>query len=295
MKRILVAGAAGGLGRPILKKLREKGCFVRALVRQSQDGDQIKSDVNEIIVGDASKPESLHKICENIDIVLSTLGKSVSLFSKDDKTFFETDYIANHHLLNEAKKSEVKRFIYVSIYGSDKYGDFELAKVHRKVEKELLSSGIASTIIRPVGIFVGLLDVLRMAKNGIVLTVGTGEHQTNPIHEVDLAQVCTNQIEKEPEILEVGGPISYTRQQIGELAIQAAGDKALHIHLPEILTENTLPFLQYYDQSFFDKLAFFHTVLTHDSIASKFGTQKLEDYFQKHVNQLEENWLDLFL
>ena len=295
MTRILVAGATGNLGKRVLEKLKEQGHFLRAIIKKREESSKVEHMVNEIIIADASQSESLQHCCHEIDVVFSSLGKSVSLFSnQDQKTFLESDYSANKNLIEQAKISGVKRFIYVSIYGSDKYHDFELAQVHRKVEKELGESGMSYTIIRPVGLFSGMLDVLRMAKNRAVITIGDGENRTNPIHESDLANICIQAIEKEGnEILEVGGPIILSRNQIAELAIQAAGGNAQHLHIPEAILKGGLPLIQFYDQNFFDKLAFFSHVLTSDVIAPKHGSQKLEEYFHQHVHQLEESWLDL--
>lgn len=293
MKKVLVIGATGGLGKKVVEELKKRKYFIRALATSEESSNQIKSLVDEVVIADASQPEAIEGICEGIDIVFSALGKNVSLFSHDDRTFFEVDYIANKNILDEAKKSHITRFVYISIYGSDRYEEFELAKVHRDMETELAKSKMSYTIIRPVGMFVGLLDVLRMAKNGIVITVGDGEAKTNSIHEDDLAIVCADNLEKGPNILEVGGPIIYTRNHIAELAIKATGGSAQHIHIPEIIAQGGLPLINLYDQNFFDKLAFFKNILTRDVIAHKYGSQKLEDYFNKLAPSIKENWADL--
>lgn len=294
MKKVLVAGATGGLGKKVVRELKNRDYSVRALATNRQSLDGIREEVDEAVLADASNPSSLEKICDQMDFVFSALGKSVSLFSNNDKTFFEVDYQANKHILDQAKKSGIKRFVYVSIYGSDVYSDkFELAKVHRDLERELTRSDMSYTIIRPVGIFTGLLDVLRMAKNGVVLTVGEGKNKTNPIHEEDLAVFCVDHLKEGPNILEVGGPVVYTRDQIADLAIRAVG-QAQHIHLPETVVDIGLPFMQLYDQNFFDKLAFFNNVLTHDVVAPQYGSRKLEDYFAQMHGSIKESWADLF-
>ncbi len=249
MKKVLVAGATGGLGKKVLQELKHRGYFVRALAVNAKGADKIKDIADEVVIGDASKPESIVHLCEQIDIVFSAIGKNVSLFANDDQSFFDIDYQANKNLIEQAKKNGVKRFVYISIYGSDLYGDAELANVHRKIEKELLSSQMSVTIIRPVALFLGLLDVLRMAKNGVVITVGSGKNKTNPIHEDDLAKVCVDHLEEGPTILEVGGPNIYTRDQIAEFAIKAVGGNVQHVHLPETIVNGSLPLLQFYDQT----------------------------------------------
>lgn len=281
MKKVLVAGATGSLGTKVLKELKDRKYFVRALASSSESADKVRAVADEVVVGDASKMSALDGICDGIDVVFSSVGKSVSLFSSDEQTFFEGDYLANKNILDQAKEAQVERFVYISIYGSHQFGDFELASVHRHVEQEMAQSGLGYTIIRPVGLFSGLLDVLRMAQLGAVLTVGEGENKTNPIYEGDLAIVCVDHLEKGPEILEVGGPVVYTRNQIAEMAIRMVGN-ALHFHVPETFVEGSLPLLQFYDQNFFDKLAFFKTVLTHDAVVPQYGSKRLEEYFSEN-------------
>jgi uncharacterized protein YbjT (DUF2867 family) len=292
MKKILIAGAAGGLGKEVLEELKRRGYYVKALAIDDKDASKIKNIADEVAIGDASDPETLSGIMDNTDIVFSALGKSVSLFSPDDTSFFEVDYTANKNLIDKAKESGVKRFVYISIYGSDKFGEFELAKVHRNVEKELFDSGMSYTIIRPVGMFTGLLDYIRMAKNGLIVTSGKGENKTNPIHEEDLAVLCADNIEEGEEIIEAGGPEIFTRNQIAELAREAVGD-AVHIHIPEVIVEGSLPLVKMYNESFFDKLAFFNNVLTHDVVAPQYGSRKLKDYFEEMAGKVDADIKDV--
>lgn len=289
---IFIAGATGGLGAEVLELLKRKGYYVKALAIDEADAVNVKNIADEVVIGDASEPGTLEGKMDDIDIVFSGLGKSVSLFSPDETSFFEVDYTANKNLIDAAKQSGVKRFVYISIYGSDKFGEFELAKVHRRVEKELFDSGLSYTIIRPVGMFSGLLDYLRMAKNGVVVTAGDGEYRTNPIHEEDLALLCMENLEQGEKIIEAGGPEIFTRNQIAELACEAVGD-ARHIHIPEIIVESSLPLVKIYNENFFDKLAFFNNILNHNVVAPQYGTKKLKDYFELNADKVEANLKDL--
>jgi uncharacterized protein YbjT (DUF2867 family) len=70
-----------------------------------------------IIFAEITKPETLNGIMNDVDVVISTVGITKQ---KDDLTYMDVDYQANLNLLNEAKKSGVKKFIYVSALNADK-------------------------------------------------------------------------------------------------------------------------------------------------------------------------------
>jgi len=55
---VLVAGATGGLGKRVVRHLKEQNYQVRALVRDAQKGKLLGEDV-EVVVGDITQPETL--------------------------------------------------------------------------------------------------------------------------------------------------------------------------------------------------------------------------------------------
>lgn len=71
MKRVLVAGATGYLGRYLVKELKRQGYFVKVLVRNpdrlSRPGDflapAVGEDVDEIAIGDLTQPNTLKRVC----------------------------------------------------------------------------------------------------------------------------------------------------------------------------------------------------------------------------------------
>lgn len=280
MERILVVGATGSLGFEVVKLMKERGYYVRALVIDDDHAKKLQGVADDIFIADALKPETLKGICNRIRVVFSAMGKSVSMFSNEKSTFKEIDYQGNKNILDEAIKSKVQRFVYVSVFGSDKYKELELAKAHELFTKEIKKSGLSYTIIHPVGIFTGLHDVLLMAKKGQVITVGNGDKKTNPIHQKDLAKICVDNIINGKNHIEAGGPKIYTRNEIAEMACEAIGN-AKNVNISEWLTDLGLPLVKVWDKNFYDKLSFFKEVLTDDAVAPQYGQYLLEDYFRE--------------
>jgi uncharacterized protein YbjT (DUF2867 family) len=74
MKKVLVAGATGYLGRYIVNELKKQGYVVHALARNPKKLEDIKKYIDDIIEGEITKPETLKGVCENTDVIISTVG-----------------------------------------------------------------------------------------------------------------------------------------------------------------------------------------------------------------------------
>src|SRR5690606_7967491 len=172
-EKILVAGASGSLGTEIVKLLSEKGIQIRILDRSKESASKLSPYTDDIRIGDASSdsPE-ITNITEGITTVISALGKSVSLFSPSEESFFESDYLANKRILDDAVRNKVKRFVYVSIKCADIGEDYCIAKAHKMFENELIASGLEYTLISPVGFFSGLNDLAILAKRKVIPVIG---------------------------------------------------------------------------------------------------------------------------
>ena len=72
-QRVLVVGATGYLGKFLVKELKRQGYWIRALSRDSQKIEPVKQYVDEVILGEVTKSETINGLCKNIDIVFSSL------------------------------------------------------------------------------------------------------------------------------------------------------------------------------------------------------------------------------
>jgi uncharacterized protein YbjT (DUF2867 family) len=116
MKRVLVAGSTGYLGKFIVQNLIAKRIRPVALARSSGKREELQPEVN-IFEAEVTNARSLINCCEGVDVVISSLGITRQL---DDLSYMDVDYQANLNLLTEAKRSGVKKFIYVSALHGDK-------------------------------------------------------------------------------------------------------------------------------------------------------------------------------
>lgn len=276
--KILLFGATGNLGKAIALELKQQGYEISAVVRNKTKLNGLESIVNNIITSDVTNPSDLVNICNGFDIVVSSLGKSVSPNDKSKPTFKDIDYTANSNILNEAKKSKVKKFIYISAFHSEKYLNLEYFKAHHEFSEKLISSGIDYSIIKPPALFSAFIDMIEMAKKGQLLNIGLGDKKTNPIYEGDLAKITVGSINEPYSTIEAGGKTIYTRKQLNEIVQQAVNPSKSVKNVPLGVFKCLLPILKIFNKNTFDKFAFFIEVMQHDTIAPQLGTMTFEEY-----------------
>ncbi|TGM09638.1 NAD-dependent epimerase/dehydratase family protein, partial [Leptospira stimsonii] len=115
MKRILVLGATGSLGKFVIEELRRQGYWIRILSRSSSKLRSLNLPFDESVLGDLFDPKSLESAVSGIDAVISCAGASLDLRNFRDKhTFEEINFTGNRNVLSAAVQERVSKFIYVS-------------------------------------------------------------------------------------------------------------------------------------------------------------------------------------
>jgi nucleoside-diphosphate-sugar epimerase len=111
-EKIFVAGASGTLGTEIVKILNEKEFALRLLTNSNDGVAKLAPYSKDIWKTDASfKSPEIENITKDISVMISSLGKNLSLFSPSEDSFYESDYKANKNILEDAVKNKVRRFI----------------------------------------------------------------------------------------------------------------------------------------------------------------------------------------
>jgi uncharacterized protein YbjT (DUF2867 family) len=288
-ERVLVAGATGYLGKFVAQAFTERGYLVRALTRNT---DRLKQpgpytapglgpdDVDEIFVGELTKPETLDGLMDGVDIVFSSVGISRQ---RDGLTFEQVDYECNHTLIEAAASSDVTKFVYVSMQGADdpEIARLAITKAHEKVVAELRSSELDHRIIRPCGYFSDIGALLTMAKRGRSLLVGDGSNRMSPIHGRDLAHVCVDVCEGEELEVEAGGPQTLTQREAAELAFDVLGKRAKITVIPLWMASGLVKVVGVLSRQFGDLAEFIVTAGEVDGVGPPLGTTTLRSYFEE--------------
>lgn len=278
--KIILFGATGNLGKAIAIELKKQGYRITAVVRNRNKSNELESIADEIITADVTNPSDLISVCNGYDIIISSLGKSISPNDKSKPTFYDIDYLGNFNILNEAIKSRIKKFVYVSAFHSEKYLHLEYFKVHQEFSEKLISSGLDYSIIKPPAIFSAFIDMIKMAKKGQLVNIGLGDKKTNPIYEGDLAKICISSFSEQKSIIEAGGKSIYTRKQLNEIVQNAINPSKSIKNIPLVIFKWLLPIIKIFDKNTFDKFAFFIEVIQHDTIAPLLGSMTFEEYIR---------------
>lgn len=281
MKKVLVAGATGYLGRYLVKVLNTEGHQVQALARTPEKLDDLKNYIDQIIKAEITQPDTLKGICHDTDVVISSIGITKQ---KDGLKYMDVDYQANKNLLDEALNSGVKKFIYVSVLNGCLFRDLKMIQAKERFADELISSGIDYTIIRPNGFFSDITEVLNMARQGKVYLFGDGHYKSNPIHGQDLAEFIVSKMDCEENELDVGGPEIFTQNEIAGMALRVLGEKEKITHIPIWIRDISLKLIRLFTgQKTYGPIEFFMTVMTHDMIAPQVGREYLKNYFIANI------------
>ncbi|MDX5482820.1 MAG: NAD(P)H-binding protein [Hymenobacteraceae bacterium] len=220
--------------------------------------------------------------CEDTDVVISALGKSISLQDQSKGSFHDIDYMANYNLLQEARAANVRQFIYVSAFTAELHPELAYFKAHADFSEALKRSKLPCTILQPTALFSAFDEVVAMARKGRIGSLGKGYQLTNPIYEGDVAKVAVAAIGRPSRIIPLGGKHVYSRLQLIKIACRAAGYEGSIPKVPPSLVETLLPLVKLFNRNLHDKLAFMVAVSKQDCIAPKVGDMSLEEYFKLH-------------
>jgi uncharacterized protein YbjT (DUF2867 family) len=177
MKRILVIGATGTVGRQVIDQLIGANVSVRALSR-NPDSANLPARV-EIVRGDLTIPDTLNSSLDDVDAVFIVWTAPATAFAP------ALERIAKH----------VPRVVFLSSPHQTAHPFFQqpnpLATMHADIERLIEASGLQWTFLRP-GMFAAnsLFWWAPQIQADNVVRWPYAEAPTAPIHERDIAAVA---------------------------------------------------------------------------------------------------------
>ena len=290
MKRVLVAGASGYIGRYAASAFKQREWFVRAMARTPEKLKQrgpfgepaVEGVVDEIVIGDATKPDTLHGIADGIDTVFS----SMSLRSlRPGLTYHDVDYIGNVNILQEALHHDVQKFIYVSIFKAHEMMEMQIVKAHEDFVRELKDSGIDYSILQPNAYFPDMTQFQKMAASGIIIWPGDGKVRINPIHGEDMGDICVDAAAPGHQEIDIGGPDVFTYKELFTLAFTTINKEPRIIFIPLWLVKGFHTLIKPLNARIADMLAFAITVNEIDNAAPRYGKLHMKDFFEQFAGK----------
>ena len=283
MSKILIAGATGYLGSYIAQELKQQDYYTRILVRDPKKFEQSGIEADEIIRAEITDKLTLEDCCKDIEVVISSIGITKQ---KDGLSYMDVDYQANLNLLEVAKRSGVKKFVYISVLNGEKLRNLKICEAKEKFVDELKKSEIDFCVIRPNGFFSDMTEFYNMAKNGRIYLFGNGNLKSNPIHGEDLAKFCVSVLKSNDKEIEIGGPETLTQNEIAKVAFESVGKTPKITYVPDRIRRVVLSMARIIlNAKTYGPIEFVMNVLAIEMVAPEYGKHTLKEYFNGLENQ----------
>jgi len=121
MKKVLVTGATGFLGKYVVKELVEHGYQVRAFGRNSKVGRSLENSSVSFFQGDLTKADDVLEACKGMDLVVHVGALSTVWGPWED--FYQANVLGTKYVLEACRQAGIQRLVYVSspsIYAAPK-------------------------------------------------------------------------------------------------------------------------------------------------------------------------------
>ncbi len=232
---ILVAGATGLLGAEICAQLRTAGKVVRGLARPGALRAQMLRELGvEVCSGDLRTRGDVERACRGVRAVIST---ATAMGSKDRSLKLrDVDLVAQLLLVEVAKQSGVKHFVYVSASPMLQPAA-PLIRYKREVEQAVRASGMRWTILQPtVFMEVWLSSVLGWdIAAGKARVFGPGTAPMSWISVRDVAAHAVKSLSDERlanQVLALGGPDAVSPNDVVTMFTELSGRPFSAEHVP---------------------------------------------------------------
>ena len=280
----LVTGATGGLGRRIVRLLREREMPVRAFARLTSRYGELESRGAEIFIGDLRQDKDIQKACKKVQYIISAHGS--------DDNAQALDYRANIELIDQAQEAGVEHFVFISVLGVDRgYEDAPVFKAKRAVEKYLEASGLNYTILRPSGFSSNLLPLAeRFRETGIYLLIGDPKSRTSIVSTDDLAQIAVDSVSAagaRNQILPVGGSDILQRQDIPRIFGRIFNKEPIVINPPLFVFDGVRSAVGLLNPKAQKALGTLRTLLDNEFFCTADEIATLESIFNLRMESLE--------
>ncbi|MBN9295395.1 MAG: SDR family oxidoreductase [Filimonas sp.] len=175
--KILLTGATGTVGTQLVKKLVASDTQFKALVRNNDNGDLLKTlPQAEVVIGDLSDPSSIANIFEGIEKAFLLTNSS------------EQAEQLQLNFVEAAQQAGVKHIVKLSQFAAEENSPVRFLRYHARVEKRIKETGVAYTFLRPNLYMQGLLafkDYIK-AEGKFYASAGTA-----PISAVDVRDIAS--------------------------------------------------------------------------------------------------------
>lgn len=221
---ILVTGASGTVGRPVLREVRKTGKPFKAMYRNTEDASKAPAGV-PTVTGDFASKDSLRTDLQGVDtvyLVCSPIPQLVELES---------------NVIDAARENGVKHIVLNSALGAADYPK-SFPSWHRKVEDKLKSCGLGYTIVRPNGFMQNIMAYLAPSIRAQgAFYAAMGDARTSYLDVRDIATVIAKTLASPADhagkTYELNGPEAVSYAELAARISKVAKREVQFVDIPE--------------------------------------------------------------
>ena len=236
---LLLTGATGTIGLPVVRRLTAADVPVRCLVRDPRrlGAERVKV---QIALGDLANPFSFRNALRGVDTVvhLASVTRDQPVGSIE-----ELAGIASWRLVQAAERAGVKRFVFFSTLGASTRSPARLMRAKAIAERALVESTLDYTVFAPSMVYspsdryITLLE--RMSLLPVMPISGSGRAGFQPIWAEDVADCVLAALPGGPRAdqaagsrFELAGPETLTHAEIVECVLRSLRRRRPLVKLP---------------------------------------------------------------
>jgi len=233
--QVLVIGASGALGRPVVRRLRERGIAVRAACRRPDRAADLAAIGAEVVAADLTDAASLARACSGARRVLVAAH---GMLGRGRWRSEKVDDAGHRALFAAARAAGVERIVYTSAFGAAPDHPVDFFRTKHAIEQALAASGIGHVVLRPTAFMEHHAHAFNgkgVLENGKAKLIGPGTKPRNFVCAEDVAEFAVRALLDDPppfRMLEIGGPGHYSNVAVSELYARTAGIATRIGHLP---------------------------------------------------------------
>jgi uncharacterized protein YbjT (DUF2867 family) len=247
LEHVLVIGATGALGRPVVHRLRALGWPVRALSRHAPKAQDLVDAGAECVVGDLADPASIRRALAGCTRVLAAAH---GILGRGRWRSEAVDDAGHRALLDAARSAGVRRFVYTSALGASDSHPVDFFRTKARIERLVLDSGLDAVVLRPSAFMeqhVHAFNGAQLLASGRARLIGPGTKPRNFVAAGDVAEFAVRALVQDPapqRVLEIGGPDHASNAEVAALYARLAGRPLRVSHLPAGLARVMAALLQ---------------------------------------------------
>ncbi len=234
---ILITGGTGFVGSHLIRRLRKNDVPVRAVVRDPDRAAWLRDIGVDVVKGDVSDKTSLEKAAEGTKRVVHLVG---IIQETPGATFQAVHVEGTRNVLEAARKSGVRHFIYQSALGTRPGAKSVYHRTKWEAEELVRASGIPFTILRPSLIYgpgdqftIRLSEMIRLSP--LLPVIGSGKSRVQPIFIDDVAACLLQAVTSAccfNEMYEIGGPEQLSYEEVTTEIADVMGVRRPTVHMP---------------------------------------------------------------